>query len=114
MIIVGRIFEIVVVSDKVAVIVLRKKMGDKIVPVAISVFGWWKDKALNENKLKPKDKIKGNLYMKSRQWNGKWYTDVYFKEVYLVEPAPVKMGANELFVEDDGFTVDTSSGEVIE
>ena len=114
MVIVGIIFEIVVVSDKVAVIVLRKKMGDKIVPVAISVFGWWKDRALNENKLKPKDKIKGNLYMKSRQWNGKWYTDVYFKEVYLVEPAPVKMCANELFIEDDGFTVDTSSGEVIE
>jgi len=64
MVIVGRIFDIVVISEKVAQIVLKKKMNDKVVPVAISVFGYWKDRALNEMKLKGKDKIKANVCVK--------------------------------------------------
>jgi hypothetical protein len=118
MVITGRIFDIVIISDKVAQIVLRKKMNDKVVPVAITIFGWYKDKALNEKKLKAKDKIKGNLYMKSKLWNGKYLTDVYFKDVFVIEPAPVSMGKNDLFnpdiIEDDGFTIDSTSGEIIE
>ena len=119
MIITGRIFDIVIINEKVAQIVLRKKLGDKVVPVAIQVFGWWKDKALLQMKLKNKDTIKGNLYMKSKLWNGKYLTDVYFKEIILVETAPPPMSSNlfspvESIVEDDGFTVDGNTGEIIE
>jgi hypothetical protein len=53
--------------------------------VAVSVFGFWKDKLLIEQKLKKKDKIRANLYLKSRVYNGKYYTDVYFKEVFITE-----------------------------
>ena len=117
MILTGRIFDIVVINEKVAQIVLRKKMSDKVVPVAVTIFGWWKDKALKEMKLKPRDKIRGNLYMKSKLWNGKYLTDIYFKQIDLVEPAPVSMNRdmfNPDIVEDDGFSVDSSSGEIIE
>ena len=47
----GRIFDIVHINEKVTQIVLRKKDKDKIVPVAITVMGYWKDKAFNELKL---------------------------------------------------------------
>lgn len=113
MVIVGRIFDIVVISEKVAQIVLKKKMNDKVVPVAISVFGYWKDRALNEMKLKGKDKIKANVYMKSKIYNGKYYTDVYFKEILLVEEAPKQMTKPELFQSDHGM-VDTETGEIID
>ena len=108
----GRIFDIVHINDNVTQIVLRKKDKDKIVPVAITVMGYWKDKAFNEMKLKLKDKIRGNLHLKSNIWKGKYYTDAYFREIYLIEPAPVKMGDN-LFQTEDGL-VDMDSGELIE
>jgi hypothetical protein len=103
----GRIFDIVEISPKVAQIVLKKKINNKIQPVAICVFGYWRDKALNEMKLKVKDKIRGNLYLKSKP-NGRsgYYTDVYFKEIFIVENAPTNM--RELFV------VDRETGEIIE
>jgi len=112
MVIVGRIFDIVVLNDKVAQVVLRKKVSDKVVPVAITVFGYWKDRIINEMKLKPKDKIKGNVYMKSKLYNGKYYTDVYFKEVYLIEEGPKAM-ASGLFQTDQGI-VDEETGEIID
>lgn len=104
MVITGRIFDIVIINDKVAQIVLRKKDREKILPVSISVMGYWKDKALNELKLKPKDKIKGNLYLKSRLYNGRYYTDAFFREIIVIEKAPTKMG--ELFI-------DTDTGEIL-
>ena len=121
MIITGRIYDIRVVSDLFAQIVLRKKMNDKVVPVAIGVFGYWKDKIINEMKLKPKDKIRGKLYMKSKLWtdkNGveKYSTDVYFKEVFLVEEGARTMGS--LFEkpqeEEEDIKFDEETGEVFE
>ena len=100
MVITGRIFDIVIVADNVAQIVIKKKDKEKIVPVAITILGYWKDKALKEMKLKPKDKIKGNVYLKSKLYNGKYYTDVFFREVYLIEPAPIKMNQS-LFVDKE-------------
>jgi hypothetical protein len=111
MVITGRIYDIVIVSDKIAKIILKKKDRDKIVPVAITIMGYYKDKALNEMKLKLKDKIKGNIYLTSKLYNGKWYTDVFFREIYLVEPAPVKM-VSTLFQTDEGL-VDTETGEIM-
>jgi hypothetical protein len=100
----GRIFEIIVVNEKVAQIVLNKKDSKgKVIPITISVVGFWKDKIMN---LKQKDKIRGNLYMKSNLYNGKYYTDVQFKEIDLIEPAPVKMGTTTLFV-------DKETGEIL-
>jgi hypothetical protein len=111
----GRIYDIVHINEKVAQIVLKKKDKDKIVPVAVTVLGYWKDKAIKEMKLKPKDKIRGNLYLKSNLHNGRYYTDVFFREIYLVEPAPTKMGSNDknLFESEDGLVVDTETGELI-
>jgi hypothetical protein len=100
----GRIFEIIVVNEKVAQIVLNKKDSKgKVIPITISVVGFWKDKIMN---LKQKDKIRGNLYIKSNLYNGKYYTDVQFKEIDLIEPAPVKMGTTTLFV-------DKETGEIL-
>ena len=121
MIITGRIFDIVVHSEKYAQIVLKKKVNNKIVPVAIQVFGYWKDKALKEQHLKMKDKIKGNIYLKSKLYNGKYYTDIYFKEIILVESHYSMSNKNTLFenetqelIEDGDFTIDSSTGEIIE
>lgn len=113
MIYTGRIFDIVEINEKVAQIVLRKKDKDKIVPVAITVMGYWKDKALRDMKLKPKDKIRGNIYLRSNLYKGRYYTDVMFREVFLVEPAPVKMNSG-LFVETDEGLIDTETGELVE
>ena len=85
-------------------IIIRKKDKDKIYPVAIKVMGYWKDKAIKELNLKPKDKIKGNIYMRSKLYNGKYYTDVFFREIFVIEKAPIKF--NELFV-------DTETGEIL-
>ena len=63
-------------------------------------------------KLKMKDKIRGNIYLKSKLYNGKYYTDISFNEIYLVEPAPVKM--NSLFTETEDGYVDIDTGELIE
>lgn len=107
MIITGRIFEIVIVNDAIAHIVIKKKDKGKIVPVAITVSGYWKDKALKE--LQPRDKIRGNLYLKSRLYNNRYYTDVFFREIYIVEKAPVKMRKSET-----GDLFDPKTGEVFQ
>jgi hypothetical protein len=112
----GRIFDIVVIKDNIAQIVLRKKCMDKIVPLAITVYGFWKDKAIKELQLKAKDMIRGNLYMRSRLHNGKYYTDLFFREIFVVERAPIKM--NELFhkepnIEEDLGDVDMETGEIL-
>jgi hypothetical protein len=100
----GRIFEIIVLNEKVAQIVINKKDNKgKVIPITISVVGFWKDKIAN---LRQKDKIRGNLYIKSNLYNGKYYTDVQFKEIDLIEPAPIKMGTTTLFV-------DKETGEIL-
>ena len=117
MVITGRIYDIVIKDEKSAQLILRKKDGDKIVFWAITIWGFWKEKAFNELKLKPKDKIRGKLHIKANKWNDKWYNDLYFKEVYMVEAASPMLGRGELFVntvEDDGFLVDEDSGEILE
>ncbi len=122
MVITGRIYEIVIVSENVAKIVLKKKVGDKIHPVAIDIMGYWKDKALKELKLKPKDKIRGNFHMKSKLYNGKYYTDVFFKEIMVLEEAPKKMKKKDtntpvdesnLFQSSNVKQVDMDTGEII-
>jgi hypothetical protein len=103
-VITGRIFEIIFVSSKVAQIVINKKdSSGKVIPITISVVGFWKDKIMN---LKQKDKIRGNLYLKSNLYNGKYYTDVQFKEIEVLEHAPIKMSNNV-------YLVDKETGEIL-
>lgn len=103
----GRIFEIIIVNEKVAQIVINKKdPNGKVIPITVSVIGYWKDKVIKELNLRQKDKIRGNLYMKSNLYNGKYYTDVQFKEIDLLERAAIKMGSNTLFV-------DKETGEIL-
>jgi hypothetical protein len=97
----GKIYDIVVVSERVAQIILRKKDKDKFILVAISVFGYWRDKAIVDLKLKPKDKIKARVYMSSKLYKDKYYTDVFFREINVIYRAP-----NRLFV-------DKETGEIL-
>lgn len=86
----GTIFDIKVLSEGSAQIVLKHKDRGKIVPVAYFVFGYWKDKAIKELQLKQKDKIRANVYMKSNFYNGKWHTDVFFREIIVLQKAREK------------------------
>jgi hypothetical protein len=122
MILTGRIFDIVKINDKVAQLVLKKKMNDKIVPVAVSIFGYWKTKALEEMKVKLKDKIRGKLYLKSKIYNGKYYTDVFFKEIHFAEDVRnlINEGlftdtdsVNDGFIETDDGIIDAETGELL-
>lgn len=113
MILQGKIFDIIVINEKVAQIVIRKKLGEKIVPVAVSVFGYWKDKALKELKLKPKDKIKGNLYMKSKLINGRYYTDIFYKDIIVVDEFNASVLTQSKMFNVDEEEVDEETGEII-
>lgn len=99
MVITGRIYDIVHLNDKVSQIILRKRDKGKYELAAINVIGWWKDKAINELELKPKDKIKANIRIRSNEYKGKYYTEAVCREIYLVEKAPIKFDAKtgELF-----------------
>ena len=112
MLITGRIFDIVIINDKVAQIVLKKKLSDKIVPVAISVFGYWKTRALEEMKVKMKDKIRGNVYLKSKIYNGKYYTDIFFKEIHFCEEKP--NNNTGMFIKSDDGLIDVETGELFQ
>ena len=113
MILQGKIFDIIVINDKVAQIVIRKKLGEKIVPVAVNIFGYWKDKALNELKLKPKDKIKGNLYIKSKIFNGRYYTDIFYKDIILVDEFIASSLTQSKMFDIDKEEVDEETGEIV-
>jgi len=111
----GRIFDIIIVSDVFAQVVLKKKVDDKLQPLAINLFGVYKDKFLAMG-LKPKDKIKAKVYFKSKMYKDKYYTDVYFKDVTHVEdvaePIENSLFQQRAFIE--GEIVDTDSGEIFE
>lgn len=111
--------DIHVVSDKCIKIILKKTVKGKIVPIAIEVFGYYKQKA-DEMKLKKGDKIRGTLYLKSKLWNGKWYTDVYFEDVERIEdkpkapaPAPLFDDPSLSFIKDNNSIIDKETGQVL-
>ena len=101
--IVWKILTINVISDKSAQIVLEKQIKGKKTPIAINVFGFWKEKLDNLN-LQPKEKIEGRVYVRSNLYKGKWYTDLYFKGIdrYVQKPKFKKPDANlNLFEEKE-------------
>lgn len=111
----GRIFHINHLSDKLIQVVLRKKVNGKQTPIAFAVFGYWKDIVLNELKLKPKDKIRAQVVLKSNLYKGKYYTDASLKNIELVqEKIKQDNHSNELQLEQvDSYIVDEETGEVL-
>ncbi len=97
-IITGRIYDILKVSDKLWYVVLRKRDRGKYELSALTVFGWWKDKA-EQLGIKPKDKIKANYRIRSKEYNGKYYTEAVCREIMIIEQAPFKVDiqTGELF-----------------
>ena len=85
--IVAKIVVINKISEKSAQIVVEKQIKGKKTPIAINVFGFWKEK-MESLQLQPKEKIEGRVYVKSNLWNGKWYTDLYFKGIDRYVPKP--------------------------
>jgi hypothetical protein len=101
--IVGKILMINIISDKSAQVVIEKQIKGKKTPIAINIFGYWKDK-MESLKLLPKEKIEGRVYVKSNLYNGKWYTDLYFKGIdrYVQKPKFKKPESNlNLFDENE-------------
>jgi hypothetical protein len=101
--IVGKILMINIISEKSAQVVVEKQIKGKKTPIAINIFGFWKDK-MDSLKLLPKEKIEGRVYVKSNLYNGKWYTDLYFKGIdrYVQKTKFKKPESNlNLFEEDE-------------
>lgn len=94
----GRIYEIVTVNEKVIQIILRKKDRGKFELSALTLFGYWKDKAMEQG-LRPKDKIKANFRIRSNEHKGRYYSEAMCREIYIVEKAPYKVdiSTGELF-----------------
>lgn len=122
----GKILTLNVLSEKSLQVVLQKQINGKKTPIAIEVYGYWKEK-FDSLKLNKNDKIVGKVYVKSNLYKGKWYTDLTFKEVkrwekkkkfdfatrsYVVEE---KKPEHELFFESDnmggGFIIDEKTGK---
>lgn len=116
MVFVGRIFEIVEITEQVAQIVFKKKDGDRFVYWHFCVFGFWKDRALMKQELKPRMKIKANVHMNSKKDNqkNKWWGDFFFKEIYIIEEGTDALKDRGRLFKSDAGTVDASAGEVVE
>jgi hypothetical protein len=115
----GRILTINEISKKSAQIVIKKTIKGKLSPIAIDVFGLWKEKA-DKMKLKKNDKIGGRLYIKSRLWKNKWYNDLFFNEIFLIEDKKKQDNNNkeDLFTSLEGgignkFIIDEETGEIL-
>jgi hypothetical protein len=83
----GRIICINNLNDKVAQVVIKKKIDGKVVAIAIDIFGIFKKK-MEDMKLRKNDKIYGVLHLKSNLYKGKYYTDVFFKDIDKIVDKP--------------------------
>lgn len=91
----GKIFDVVIINEKVAQVVIKKRVRKKTVPIAFTVFGYWKDKVVNELKLKKNDKIYANFYLESKLYKGKYYTDVTMRDIMVIPPDDKKVQAEK-------------------
>jgi hypothetical protein len=94
----GTIYEIVEIDKDTIKIILSKRSFGKPYLSAVTYWGFWKNKALEQG-IRPKDKIKTNVNVKSKEYNGKWYDSQVGSELYIVSKAPYKFDATtgELF-----------------
>lgn len=112
----GRVFDIELVNDKICRVILQKQVRGEKVPMAFAVYGKQRDLVLNQLKLKKKDKITANFDIKSRMYNGRWYTDVNLYNIELVPPKekPGPENQEELDFEGHGdYIIDDETGEVL-
>jgi len=107
--IIGRIFDIHEYSPQNAQIIIKKKIGDKIVPVAINIFGYYFNKIKSQG-LKQGDKIKGKIYMKSKFWDkgNRYITDIFFKDVEIMQRS------NQIQFSGKKVRFDTETGEIFD
>lgn len=84
-------------------------------PIAFVALGYWKDKVVNELKLKKNDKIKGRIELKSNLYNGKYYTDVLMVDIELVPEKPKEEKATDQMDLDipNNYIVDKETGEIL-
>lgn len=111
----GRVFHINLLNQKVIQVIIKKKVRGKTTPIAFDVLGFWKDKVLNELRLKKNDKIRGRVELKSRLYNGKYYTDVVLKNIEIV---PEKTKDSKVTDQMDldlpnNYIVDHETGEIL-
>lgn len=104
----GRIYDIVVKNDYVLQVIIRKKYYDKLEFVCLTAIGKWK-KNIEQLGLKPKDKIKGNIKLKSNQFNDKWYSDIMLCECVRDE----KVVAAPKVKQTEQGLIDLETGELI-
>lgn len=111
----GRVFHINHLNPKVIQVVIKKKVRGKTMPIAFAVLGFWKDKVVNELKLKKNDKIRGRVEMKSKLYNGKYYTDVVLYDIELVPDKPKEDKSTDQMDLDlpNNYIVDEETGEIL-
>jgi hypothetical protein len=111
----GRVFDIEQINEKVCKVIIQKQVRGEKVPMAFACLGKQRDVVIEKLKLKKKDKITANIDIKSRLYNGKWYTDVTMYNIELIPDKPKdKPEAQEeldFFAEGN---VDFETGEVKE
>ena len=96
----GKIFHIQILNQWTAQIVIKKVIQKKMSPVALNVFGFWKDVAINKLKLKKNDIIQGNVVLKSKLWKDRYFTEVLLTNIELVTPKPKPID-DSLFKEEE-------------
>lgn len=110
----GRVFHINAINDKVAQVVLRKRVNGKDTPIALTVIGYWRDVVINEMRLKKNDKIRGTVVLKSKLYNGKYYTDVTLKNIELISEKPKEQPDDgQISFIPNHHIVDEETGEIL-
>jgi hypothetical protein len=99
----GTIFEIIEIDKDNIQVILNKRDYGRPYLTAITYFGYWKNKMLEQG-LRPKDKIKTNILVKSKAFVGKsgvlkYYDQQLGRQIYIVKKAPYKVDfeTGELF-----------------
>lgn len=99
----GTIFEIIEIDKDTIQVILNKRDYGRPYLTAVTYFGFWKNKALEQG-LRPKDKIKTNVLIKSKPYVGKsginrYYDQQMGKQIYIQKKAPYKVDfeTGELF-----------------
>lgn len=124
----GRIYDINVISEKKAQVVLKRTYKGKPILSVYEAFGYVKEK-MDALKLQKNERVEGRWYTKANLWKGKWYADNLILEIqrYVKKPkfnpmqgqAPINSTNEEnLFGMDEdgiggGHIIDEETGEIL-
>lgn len=94
----GTIYDIIEIDNDTIKVLLNKRDFGKPYLSAVTYWGYWKKKALEQG-IGIKDKIKTNVVIKSREYNGKYYDQQQGRQIYIVSKAKYKVdkSTGELF-----------------